>query len=316
MRPEIGWIRDAAIEAGDRIAATGGQIAEQQDRFAALLASVDDGVGDAQSKLAELASMLVQVEREAQSLSAETGPGARRRAGAGQGSRRARRRARARSDRERSSRKAPASCPTETREALERVIRESIEDRLREVENVAARAVEFGARRVRSPDPADADARPERRRARAAYRTDATRTSARRTAKRSPGGSSLLIDSMHSAAIDVGKILSDEIDDKAWGSYLKGNRGVFTRRAVRLLGGSETRAITRPLRKRPRVPALGQPLHPRLRSDASASARRARRRDDRGDPDVVGHGQALRRAGAGDRQAALDAGGRSRGRRA
>ena len=54
---------------------------------------------------------------------------------------------------------------------------------------------------------------------------------------------SLLIDSMHSAAIDVGKILSDEIDDKAWDAYLKGNRGVFTSRAVRLLGGSETRAI-------------------------------------------------------------------------
>jgi hypothetical protein len=54
---------------------------------------------------------------------------------------------------------------------------------------------------------------------------------------------SLLIDSMHSAAIDVGKILSDEIDDKAWGSYLKGNRGVFTSRAVRLIDGSETRAL-------------------------------------------------------------------------
>ena len=54
---------------------------------------------------------------------------------------------------------------------------------------------------------------------------------------------SLLIDSMHSAAIDVGKILSDEIDDRAWDSYLKGNRGVFTRRAVKLLDGSETRPI-------------------------------------------------------------------------
>jgi hypothetical protein len=54
---------------------------------------------------------------------------------------------------------------------------------------------------------------------------------------------SLLIDSMHSAAIDVGKILSDEMDDKAWGAYLKGNRGVFTRRAVRLIDGSETKAI-------------------------------------------------------------------------
>src|SRR5215212_11276781 len=54
---------------------------------------------------------------------------------------------------------------------------------------------------------------------------------------------SLLIDSMNSAAIDVGKILSDEVDDKAWTSYLKGNRGIFTRRAVKLLGGSETKAI-------------------------------------------------------------------------
>jgi hypothetical protein len=53
----------------------------------------------------------------------------------------------------------------------------------------------------------------------------------------------LLIDSMHSAAIDVGKILADEIDDKAWESYLKGNRGVFTRRAVRLFGANETKAI-------------------------------------------------------------------------
>jgi hypothetical protein len=55
---------------------------------------------------------------------------------------------------------------------------------------------------------------------------------------------SLLMDSMHSAAIDVQKILSDEIDDKAWNHYLKGNRGVFTRRAVRLLGGTETKAIS------------------------------------------------------------------------
>ena len=36
---------------------------------------------------------------------------------------------------------------------------------------------------------------------------------------------------------------SDEVDDKAWTSYLKGNRGVFTRRAVRLMSGSESRAI-------------------------------------------------------------------------
>ena len=53
----------------------------------------------------------------------------------------------------------------------------------------------------------------------------------------------MLIDAMHSAAIDVGKILSDEVDDRAWASYLKGDRGVFTRRAVRLLGNSEARGL-------------------------------------------------------------------------
>ena len=47
------------------------------------------------------------------------------------------------------------------------------------------------------------------------------------------------MDLMNSASIDVQKILSDEVDDKAWNHYLKGNRGVFTRRAVRLLGGTE-----------------------------------------------------------------------------
>src|SRR5699024_2140616 len=68
------WIRDAANEAGERLAAAGTDIAGHQDRFAALLAQVDDGVGGAQSKLSELASVMAQVEREAASLTAETGP--------------------------------------------------------------------------------------------------------------------------------------------------------------------------------------------------------------------------------------------------
>jgi hypothetical protein len=40
---------------------------------------------------------------------------------------------------------------------------------------------------------------------------------------------------MHSASIDVQKILSDEVDDKAWNPLSEGNRGIFTRRAMRLL---------------------------------------------------------------------------------
>lgn len=55
----------------------------------------------------------------------------------------------------------------------------------------------------------------------------------------------LLIESLNSTAIDVTKILSNEVTDSAWGAYLKGDRGVFTRRAVRLLDAGEVREIGR-----------------------------------------------------------------------
>ena len=53
----------------------------------------------------------------------------------------------------------------------------------------------------------------------------------------------LLIESLNSTAIDVTKILSNEVTDSAWAAYLKGDRGVFTRRAVRLLDNNEARDI-------------------------------------------------------------------------
>jgi hypothetical protein len=53
----------------------------------------------------------------------------------------------------------------------------------------------------------------------------------------------LLTESLNSAAIDVAKILSNEVTDTAWAAYLKGDRGVFTRRAVRLLDSGEARII-------------------------------------------------------------------------
>jgi hypothetical protein len=53
----------------------------------------------------------------------------------------------------------------------------------------------------------------------------------------------LLMESLNSTAIDVTKILSNEVTDTAWTAYLKGDRGIFTRRAVRLLTSGEARAI-------------------------------------------------------------------------
>jgi hypothetical protein len=55
----------------------------------------------------------------------------------------------------------------------------------------------------------------------------------------------LLIDSLNSTSIDVTKLLSNEASDGAWASYLRGDRGVFTRRAVKLIENGEAREITR-----------------------------------------------------------------------
>ena len=55
----------------------------------------------------------------------------------------------------------------------------------------------------------------------------------------------LLIESLNSTAIDVTKLLSNDVTDTAWAAYLRGDRGVFTRRAVRLLDTGEVREISR-----------------------------------------------------------------------
>ncbi|MFL6720464.1 MAG: hypothetical protein ACJ8FT_01495 [Sphingomonas sp.] len=240
-RPEIGWLRDATLEASERLAATGVEIAGQNERFAALLANVDGGVEDAQSKLAELASTLVQVEREATSLSTETGPAliaslVQVREAAAHAAERAR---------EAIEAVIPESAgklSSEAAQALERVIRESVEERLRDVDGIAARAVES----ARSASDRLTQQMITLGQTASALEAHIEQTSKEQREKDSEAFAkrvALLIDSMHSAAIDVGKILSDEIDDKAWGAYLKGNRGVFTSRAARLMGGSETRAI-------------------------------------------------------------------------
>jgi hypothetical protein len=53
----------------------------------------------------------------------------------------------------------------------------------------------------------------------------------------------LITESLNSAAIDIAKALSTDVTDTAWAAYLRGDRGIFTRRAVALLDGAEARAV-------------------------------------------------------------------------
>jgi hypothetical protein len=53
----------------------------------------------------------------------------------------------------------------------------------------------------------------------------------------------LLIEALNSTAIDVAKIFSNEVTDEEWKAYLRGDRSIFTRRAVKLLDRQDAQAI-------------------------------------------------------------------------
>ncbi|MCJ2177854.1 ATPase [Novosphingobium album (ex Hu et al. 2023)] len=53
----------------------------------------------------------------------------------------------------------------------------------------------------------------------------------------------LITESLNSNAIDIAGALSTDVADTAWASYLRGDRGIFTRRAVNLLESADVRAI-------------------------------------------------------------------------
>ncbi|MBS0255425.1 MAG: ATPase [Proteobacteria bacterium] len=53
----------------------------------------------------------------------------------------------------------------------------------------------------------------------------------------------LITESLHSNAIDIARALDADVGDTAWAAYLRGDRGIFTRRAVRLLDPAEAKSV-------------------------------------------------------------------------
>ncbi|WP_243652376.1 ATPase [Novosphingobium sp. PhB165] len=53
----------------------------------------------------------------------------------------------------------------------------------------------------------------------------------------------LITESLNSNAIDIATSLSADVSDTAWAAYLRGDRGIFTRRAVALLDAGEVKSI-------------------------------------------------------------------------
>lgn len=53
----------------------------------------------------------------------------------------------------------------------------------------------------------------------------------------------LITEALNSSSIDIAKAFDNEVSDTQWARYLRGDRGIFTRRAVRLLDRRESRAV-------------------------------------------------------------------------
>ena len=233
--------RDMAAETSDTIGRGASAVEAQHDRLAALLEAVDTGVGGAERRLTELSAAISSSEEQARRLSGETGPAlvsalVQVKEAAAHAAERAR---------EAISTVIPEAAgqlSDAARSALERAVQESVASQLGELERTAAHAVEAArgaserlVQQMLSIGQSAAALEAHIERQEDSRREHDSEAFAKRV--------SLLIDSMHSAAIDVGKILADDVDDKSWAAYLKGDRGVFTRRAARLIGSSEARSI-------------------------------------------------------------------------
>lgn len=127
-------------------------------------------------------------------------------------------------------------------EAIERAIRLRAAEAIGELEQAAAHASGVGreaARQLRDQlakvDELAGNLESRVARARQQAEEQVDNDFARRVA--------LITESLNSHAIDISKALSNDVTDSAWASYLRGDRGIFTRRAVRLLDNSEARDI-------------------------------------------------------------------------
>ncbi|HYE27141.1 MAG TPA: hypothetical protein VEA61_02750 [Allosphingosinicella sp.] len=249
IAPIVGELEKSAVAAAARLGESETAVVRQREAIETLLARLGEGASSGEAQLRALGAAAEEAQAAAQKMVADTGPELieallRVREAAAQASERAR---------EAIFAAIPASADSlaeASREALERAVSETVERQMAELSGVSERAIETARRASErltrqmlslGETAAAIEARiDEERRQR---ETKESENFSRRVA--------LLIESLNSTAIDVTKILSNEVTDSAWAAYLKGDRGVFTRRAVRLLDNNDAREIARHYEEEP-----------------------------------------------------------------
>ncbi|HTU12756.1 MAG TPA: hypothetical protein VMG08_17840 [Allosphingosinicella sp.] len=242
-------MESAADAAADKVAATEASLARQREALDALLATLAEGAREAEEKMLALGAAVGEADGAAAQLVRDTGPElvdtlVRVRDAANQAAAHAR---------EAIAAVIPESVVAlveASKGALGEALNEPVQEKIAEIGNVShmalatARAASERLTRQLLTIGETAGAIEARiAEDRAAREEREAGDLSRRVA--------LLIDALNSTAIDVSKILSNEVSDAAWAAYLKGDRGAFTRRAVRLLESGEAREIHRHYEEEP-----------------------------------------------------------------
>jgi hypothetical protein len=241
LAPAVAEARTSAEAASARVAEAEAAISRQREALESLIARIGEGGVVAETQMRGLAEAAAEARESAARMAAETGPELidallRVREAAAQASERAREAIHS------AIPEGAAALVEAGGRALSDAIGDTVERQVAELAALSERAVDSarhaGERLTRqmlalgeAGAALEGRIEEERREREAREREDLPRRVA------------LLIESLNSTAIDVTKILSNEVTDSAWAAYLKGDRGVFTRRAVRLLDNREAREI-------------------------------------------------------------------------
>jgi ABC-type transporter Mla subunit MlaD len=241
LAPEVESMAGSAESAAQRLREAELTLGNQQQALDAMLARLGEGVSGAEQQIRALASATAEANEAAGQITATTGPELvdallRVREAATQAAERAREAIAAVIP------ESAAALGDASRRAVTEAVGGAVTQQLVELETLAERSVEAARR---------ASERLTRQmltigETTAAVEDRIDQTRKEREAKENENFSrrvALLIESLNSTAIDVTKILSNEVTDSAWAAYLKGDRGVFTRRAVRLIDAGEAREI-------------------------------------------------------------------------
>lgn len=241
IAPDVEAMAGSADAAARRLGEAELTLAHQKQALEEMLARFNQGVGSAEEQIRSLSAAALEADEAAGRMTARTGPELvdalmRVREAAGQAAERAREAIAAVIP------ESAAALGEASRRAVGEAVGGAVTQQLVELETLAERTVEAARRAserltrqmltIGETTAAIEDRIDQVRKDREAKENE---TFSRRVA--------LLIESLNSTAIDVTKILSNEVTDGAWSAYLKGDRGVFTRRAVKLIDAGEAREI-------------------------------------------------------------------------